>query len=437
MFAYHLRLALLSLRRTPAVSLLMVVAVGLGIGVSMTMLSVYTRMAGDPIPGRSDVLHAVQLDSWSPDQPFDEPNEPPLQLTWRDAVALAERSPGDLRRTATVGTGFVAEVPGADDIRPEIVSARAATADFFQLFEVPFLHGSGWGAVGDADAAPVIVLSRSLNEKLFGGEDSVGREVRVGSDILRVVGVIDEWQPTPRFYDLNTGAFADTDDAFVPLALLDRHQQQWGINGSVNCWQAPPAEGIFHSECTFAQFWIELPDAATVENYRAFLDAYVLEQKKLGRFPRPLNNRLSDVRAWLEANEVVQDDNSVLLGLSFMFLLVCLLNTVGLLLAKFLGRSGDVGVRRALGASRARVFQQHLTEVGVLGVLGGLLGLVIAWVGLEGVRRLYVDYERVAHLNAELVAIALALAVAAGLIAGLYPAWRICRIQPAAYLKTQ
>lgn len=437
MFVYHLRLALLSLRRTPAVSLLMVVAVGLGIGVSMTMLSVYTLMAGDPIPGKSAVLHAVQLDSWSPDQPFDEPNEPPLQLTWRDAVALAERSPEGLQRTSTVGTGFVVEVPGADEVRPEIVSARAATSDFFQLFEVPFLHGSGWGAAGDADAAPVIVLSRSLNEKLFGGVDSVGREVRVGSDILRVVGVIDEWQPTPRFYDLNTGAFADTDDAFVPLALLDRHQQQWGINGSVNCWQAPPAEGIFHSECTFAQFWIELPDAAAVENYRAFLDAYVLEQKKLGRFPRPLNNRLSDVRTWLDVNEVVRDDNSVLLGLSFMFLLVCLLNTVGLLLAKFLGRSGDVGVRRALGASRARVFQQHLTEVGVLGVLGGLLGLVIAWVGLEGVRRLYVDYERVAHLNAELVAIAIGLAVAAGLIAGLYPAWRICRIQPAAYLKTQ
>ena len=437
MIAYHLRLALLSLRRTPAVSLLMIVAVGLGIGVSMTMLSVYTLMAGDPIPGKSAVLHAVQLDSWSPDQPFDEPNEPPLQLTWRDALALAERSPDGLRRTATVGTGFVVEVPGADDVRPEIVSARAATADFFQLFEVPFLHGAGWGAAGDADAAPVIVLSRSLNDKLFGGEDSVGREVRVGSDILRVVGVIDEWQPTPRFYDLNTGAFADTDDAFVPLTLLDRHQLQWGVNGSVNCWQAPPAEGIYHSECTFAQFWIELPDAAAVENYRAFLDAYVLEQKKLGRFPRPLNNRLSDVRAWLDVNEVVRDDNSVLLGLSFMFLLVCLLNTVGLLLAKFLGRAGDVGVRRALGASRARVFQQHLTEVGVLGVLGGLLGLVIAWLGLEGVRRLYVDYERVAHLNAELVATAIALAVAAGLVAGLYPAWRICRIQPAACLKTQ
>ncbi len=437
MFAYHLRLALLSLRRTPSVSLLMVLAIGLGIGVSMTMVSVYTLMAGDPIPEKSAALHAVQLDSWSPDRPYEEPNEPPLQLTWRDALALAERSPEGLKRTATAGTGFVVEVPGADDVRPEIVSARAATAEFFAMFQVPFRYGSGWDRTGDADAAQVMVLSRATNEKLFGGEDSVGRELRVGDEIFRVVGVLDEWQPTPRFYDLNTGAFADTDDVFVPLALLDRHQQEWGVNGSVNCWQAPSAEGIFHSECTFAQFWVELPDAAAVDGYRAFLDAYVQEQKKLGRFPRPLNNRLPDVREWLDVNEVVRDDNSVLLGLSFMFLVVCLLNTVGLLLAKFLGRSGDVGVRRALGASRARVFQQHLTEVGLLGVFGGVLGLALAWLGLLGVKRLYVDYERVAHLNTELVAIAIGLAVAAGLIAGLYPAWRICRIAPAACLKTQ
>lgn len=437
MFVYHLRLALLSLRRTPAVSLLMIVAVGLGIGVSMTMLSVYTLMAGDPIPQKSAALHAVQLDSWSPDQPFDEPNEPPNQLTWKDSIALLERSPEGVKRAAMVGTGFAIEVPGADDVRPEIASARATNSAFFEMFLVPFRYGGGWSPTDDRDGARVIVLSRAMNDQLFGGIDSVGREVRVGQELLRVVGVLDEWQPTPRFYDLNTGAFEDTDEAFVPISLLDRHQQAWGINGSVNCWQAPPAEGIFSSECIFTQFWVELPDAAAVQDYQAFLDAYVLEQKKLGRFPRPLNNRLSNVRTWLDVNEVVQDDNSVLLGLSFMFLLVCLLNTVGLLLAKFLGRSGDVGVRRALGASRARVFQQHLTEVGLIGALGGVLGLGLAWLGLLGVRRLYVDYERVAHLNGELVAVAIGLAIAAGLLAGLYPAWRICRIQPAMYLKTQ
>lgn len=438
MFGYHLQLAWRSLRRTPGLSALMIAAVGLGVGVCMTMLSVYALMSRDPIPHRSGVLHAVQIDSWSPNRPFAEPNEPPPQLTWRDSVALWERSPTGLRRVAMASTNFALEVPGAAEVRPELPLVRATTADFFAMFDVPFLYGGGWDALADRDMAPVIVLSREMNDRLFGGEDSVGRQVQSGETLLTVVGVIDTWRPVPRFYDLRSGnAFRDDDDVFVPLLLLERHAQRWQPSGDVNCWQAPPQEGLLQSECVLSQFWVELTDAVAVQEYRAFLDAYVNEQKKLGRFPRPLNNRLSDVNQWLDVNEVVAEDNRVLLGLSFMFLAVCLLNTVGLLLSKFLGRSGDVGVRRALGASRGAVFRQHLVEVGVLGALGGLAGLVLAWAGLALVRRLYVDYERVASLNLELVAVAIGLAVLAGVVAGLYPAWRICRIPPAVHLKTQ
>jgi putative ABC transport system permease protein len=437
MFSYYLKLAARSLGRTPAVSALMVLAIGLGIGVCMTMLSVYALMSGDPIPHKSDRLYAVQLDSWDPNQPAFEPDEPPRQLTWRDSMALAERTPPGVPFAAMAGVGLTFEVRDARDVRPEIVSGRATTADFFSLFDVPFLYGAGWDRLADADAAHVVVLSRELNDKLFGGEDSTGRSVEAGGQVLRVVGVIDDWSPTPRFYDLNSGVFDQTEDAFMPLAVFDRHREDWGINGSINCWEPPPAEGLFASECVFTQFWVELPDEAARRDYQAFLDAYVQEQKRLGRFQRPLNNRLSDVNDWLEINEVVADDNRVLLGLSFMFLGVCLLNMVGLLLAKFLGRAGDVGVRRALGASRAEVFKQHLTEVGLLGAAGGVAGLALAWGGLAGIRALYEDYERVAHLNLELVLVALGLAVVAGLAAGIYPAWRICRIAPAVYLKTQ
>jgi putative ABC transport system permease protein len=436
MLAYYLTLAARSLRRTPGISALMVLAIGLGIGVCMTMLSVYALMSGDPIPQKSDRLYAVQLDSWDPNQPFAEPNEPPDQLTWRDATALNERSPAGVRRVAMAGVGLTLEVPGSD-VRPEIVSARAATADFFDMFDVPFLHGGGWDRLADRDAGQVVVLSRELNQTLFGDEDSTSRTVKVGDVHLRVVGVMDDWRPTPRFYDLTTGAFDPVEGAFVPLSLFDRHRDDWTHNGSINCWEPPPAEGLFASECVFVQFWVELPDAAAVRDYHGFLDAYVREQQRLGRFQRPLNNRLSSVTEWLDANEVVEDDNTVLLGLSFMFLVVCLLNMVGLLLAKFLGRAGDVGVRRALGASRAEVFKQHLTEVGLLGALGGAVGLILAWAGLAAVRSLYENYESVAHLNFELVLAAIGLAVLAGLAAGLYPAWRICRIAPAVYLKTQ
>ena len=91
----------------------------------------------------------------------------------------------------------------------------------------------------------------------------------------------------------------------------------------------------------------------------------------------PLNNRLYDVGQWLDRNEVVQRDNRVLIGIALLFLGVCLVNVVGLLLAKFLNAAPLTGLRRALGASRRDIVRQHMTEVLLIGLAGGLLGLLL------------------------------------------------------------
>jgi putative ABC transport system permease protein len=168
-----------------------------------------------------------------------------------------------------------------------------------------------------------------------------------------------------------------------------------------------------------------------------FLNSYTQEQKALGRFPRPMDNRLIDVMSWLEFRKVVSEDNVVLAGLSFLFLMVCLLNTVGLLLAKFIGGASIAGIRRALGASRGALFRQHIVEISVIGLAGGLLGLGLAALGLKAVRGWFEDFEKVTQLDWSMVGIALGLALIASLAAGLYPTWRVCRIAPARYLKTQ
>ena len=91
MFSYYLRLALASLRRTPVLSALMVLALGLGIGAFMTTFTVYYLMSGDPIPHKSDVLFAVQLDNWDPnDDPTESAKDVQPQLTYRDFVALEQ-----------------------------------------------------------------------------------------------------------------------------------------------------------------------------------------------------------------------------------------------------------------------------------------------------------------------------------------------------------
>jgi len=169
------------------------------------------------------------------------------------------------------------------------------------------------------------------------------------------------------------------------------------------------------------------------------------EQRKAGRFERPKNNRLTNVAGWLRDNEVVNNDNRVLVGLAFAFLALCLINTVGLLLAKFLNGAAVTGIRRALGASRRQIFAQLLIEVGVLSVLGSLLGLALAALGLAAVHHMYAaahlgergGYQELMHFDVVGVMWAVILAVAATLAAGLYPAWRIGRLSPAVYLKSQ
>lgn len=210
--------------------------------------------------------------------------------------------------------------------------------------------------------------------------------------------------------------------------------------GNTNCWKPESINSyreFLTSECVWIQAWVELPTAAKVAEFQSWLDSYVGEQKKLGRFQRPLNNRLTRPDEWLQVNEVVSDDNRVLLGISFMFLAVCLLNTVGLLLAKFSGAAAVISLHRALGASRALIFRQHMIEVSIVGIAGGVLGVALGYLGLIGLRQLYNGYEEVTRLHWDVAIVSLCMALIAGVLAGLYPTWRIMRLQPAPYLKTQ
>jgi len=143
----------------------------------------------------------------------------------------------------------------------------------------------------------------------------------------------------------------------------------------------------------------------------------------------------------LEFNRVVPGDVVMQLWLGVGFLLVCLLNTVGLLLAKFLNGAALSGVRRALGASRRDIFLQHLTESGVVALAGGIAGGLFGVIGIWALRAYYgrfvEDAPKLLPFDEMNFLIVVAIAVFAGLIAGLYPAWRIGRAAPASYLKVQ
>jgi putative ABC transport system permease protein len=123
--------------------------------------------------------------------------------------------------------------------------------------------------------------------------------------------------------------------------------------------------------------------------------------------------------------------------LAFGFLALCLVNTVGLLLAKFSVRAAEVGVRRALGASKRDIFRQFLIETGVVGLAGGVLGLGLAVGALALIGMQSKDMAAVARMDWQMLALTFVLSIAAAVIAGLLPTWRACQVTPAIQLKSQ
>ena len=439
MLRYYFRLGLLSIRANPALSALMVAAIAIGIGACMTIVAVRHVMADNPIEHKNDRLFHVQVDNWNPNDPYREPNEPPEQVTYLDATALLEAGRAH-RQVISFKSDRVVQ-PDDDEILPFQETVRATSADFFAMFDVPFKYGSGWDAEADRSEDRVAVLSEAMNDRLYGGEDSTGRMLMMNNEPYRIAGVLSEWRPMPKFYDLNNNPYEDPEEIFTPFSLAV--SGEWGSSGNNSCWKPPEEggyEGYLASECIWIQMWVELPTRADKEAYRQFLDDYVMQQKELGRFPRELNNRLSTPEEWMINQEVVDEMVSVLLSLSVLFLVVCLLNTIGLLLAKVIRRSNDISLRRALGASRSELFKQYIVEAGMIGVAGGVAGIGMTWLGLRGIENVFSGYDFIAYLvtmDWQMVGLAVALAIVSALAAALYPTWRACRVSPATTLRIQ
>jgi putative ABC transport system permease protein len=298
----------------------------------------------------------------------------------------------------------------------------------------------------------MVVISKYLNERVFGGRNSVGRSLVIDGRSYRVMGVLGAWLPQPRFYDLNGAGLDLPEDVYMPFGWGRALKMQ--STGSLSCNQKARVtsfDSVFTEECLWLQYWVELPNAEARERYSAFVDSYVRDEKAHGRFPRPLNNRIASVATWLDMHDVVGEDSRMQLALAVMFLAVCILNTLGLVLAKFLSAAPISGLRRALGATRVDVIRQHLTEMVLVGALGGAAGLLLTLGGLAVLRGLLFRpllaasnnpatvtlAQSLVHMDVTMLTAAVVVSVLTGVLAGLYPAWRIGRLAPNTFLKAQ
>ncbi|WLI89380.1 ABC transporter permease [Massilia sp. R2A-15] len=438
MFSYYFKLGVRSLRRNPALTALMILTLAIGVAASVSTVTILHVMSSNPIPQKSDRLFVPLIDNGPLEgyNPADSAHEFD-QMSYIDASNLLKGGHGE-RRTALYGIGPAIE-PARKDLPVISAQGLAPTRDFFGMFDVPFLYGQAWSEADDRAGADVAVLSRAMAEKLFGAVNPVGQRIRMSGFDFQVVGVLNNWLPLPKFYRLigGPGAFGTEEDVMLPFSSAIRHE--FVHNGSMNCSgrHDPGWQGLLDSECTWLGFFFETKSATDRAELKSYLNNYADDQRKLGRLKRNAPNQLFDVMEWLEYNKVVGNDSRLAAWLAFGFLLLCLVNTIGLMLAKFSVRASEVGVRRALGASRKEIFQQFLIETTVVGLAGGVLGLLLSFGALALIAMSSKQLSVVAHMDLAMLALTFVLALLAAVFAGLFPTWRACQVTPAIQLKSQ
>jgi len=430
MFSYYVALGIRSLLNQRLITIWMILLIAFGVAGTVSTFSLLRAVSSNPFAAKAHRLFTPQIDNHGPEYVKAYGIDPVLTL--RDVEALRAHDSAYLQ--AAIYQISLSLVPTDTTIDALEAKGYAVSVDYFQMLDVPFLFGSAWSKSADKEGSNEVVIGNELNQKVFRGANSVGQEIRLDGHTYRISGVLAPWNPLPRFYAYYRAAFdRHAPQLFLPIrqALNLRIPTAGGSYGeSFPIWD-------MRSEISFISYWVELPDSAAAARYRNFLHAYADEQRADGRFQWPADVALRDQEDWLDYQHVVPPETRISFVVALGLLLVCAVNTVGLLLARLMRRSSDIGVRRALGGSRSAILFQYLTEAAVIGLTGGLLGAMLTVCFVSSLGLVFpVDVARLAHVTLPTLLLAPIIALCMVLLAAAYPILRACRIEPGWQLKS-
>lgn len=443
MWRYYLKLAAISLRKTPVMSLLMMLALGFGTSFLVVLLTLAKTTSVNPLPEKSDRLYAVQLNNWSDATGhvfYQTSNRIPSAVNYRDARAILESGIPDATALLSA-SGFNIRNPETDQ-PSELHSGYLVSRDFFSMFEVKFQYGGAWEGSGRYNGIHKVVLSNAVNHIFFDGENSVGKILELDNRTYQVAGVLDaDWRLVPKIYDVQNNPFGAVPGVWVPWEDISVYDYpRWG---GWYWWEPREIEGhqdFLQSEILWTKVWVELPAVEQKQSFEDFLSGYLEQEHDNGRYSQSTDYYLHTIDQWMEIQTGAANNGDLML--SGLFFLICALNAVGLLSAKFLRKTQETGIRRALGASRTAVFLQHFCEAFLIGLGGSLLGLLLSFYWMHLFNQLYTGYnyeflKEFAVVNGYSVLVASVMALVACIVTGLVPALRISRAAPVRYLKVE
>jgi putative ABC transport system permease protein len=406
-----LRYAVRLLIKAPAYTAVAILTLALGIGANTAIFSVVEAVLLRPLPYKDSSRLVLVGDRQGPENGG---------VLYKDFAAYRSRSHSFESLAIYYRDSGFARVTLSAGGEPESVQGAFVSADFFDTMGIPPLLGRTFTFDEEQREEHILLLGYGLWLRRFGGSpDSIGKNLQINGAAWKIIGVMpatfqfparDEqfWAP------MTTNSFWH--DSALSATITPNHTasfyRRWIVVGRLK-HNVSVQQAQAESQTLFASIALADPDT---------------NRTALGVFPLAINLRASTRLALY-----------VLLGaVSFVLLIACS-NVANLVLARGAGRIREMAVRAALGAGRARLVQQLLTESALLALVAGGVGLFLA---STGIRSLILfgpaDIPRLeeAHIDTSVLLFTLTLSLVAATIFGLVPAWRIPRNDPHEALKT-
>ena len=327
-------------------------------------------------------------------------------LTMEDAEAISQQI-SYLSAVASSYSTSLQLVVGNNNTNSQVTGV---TAEYMQINNMNVASGSLFSEQDYQRGAKVAVLGSNVAETLFGNTNPIGQQMRMGSIIVHVIGILESKGST----------FNSPDDAiFIPLATMQQAVAQ----------PRTAQGGRIVSNITMT-----VSDQSQTQNVIDNITNLLRTRHRLASSADNDFNIMSTEEIATTLSETMGTMTLLLGAIAGISLLVGGIGVMNIMLVSVLERTREIGIRKALGARERDIWGQFLIEAAFLTLAGGIIGVIIGWMVSYFVNSMGLMTTLV---TADIVILAVSVSVGIGLFFGFYPAWNASRLNPIEALRSE